>query len=279
MPKVKGPSIQWYYKQWLGDQKVLGMDWDANGMHFWLINLSVQEDPAGTIPNDMALIRRWLRLSPGIAGQCQRTNDPACRCSDCIWRRVQPQIFNAWSLQNGRWYQKGVQEAVERQRAFSEGRSLAAKSRWKNKGDPLEGDAYALHMEYEKDALQSSSSYKKQKQTTTPQAAFVLPDWVPRKEWDAWIEMRKKKRAVPTAHAMEIAVKRLQVLEASGSNPRDVLNEATFRGWTGLFEVKQSVLSTGYGSPGKEKRYESRNDRILREALACVDDEAPQNHG
>lgn len=126
MSKLRGPAIQWYFKQWLGDQKVLGMDWDANGMHFWLINLSLQEDPAGTIPNDLPLIRRWL-------------HNP----SDEIWRRVQPQIFSAWSLADGRWHQKGAVEAAQRQVAYSGARKAAAEQRWK-------GAAHAMHMQYEK---------------------------------------------------------------------------------------------------------------------------------
>lgn len=138
MAKLKGPAIQWYYKQWLGDDKVLGMDWDAQGMHFWLINLSCQQDPAGTIPNDIALIRRWLR-------------NP----SDDVWRRVQPQIFSSWSLADGRWHQKGTEETAAKQVAFSESRSQAATKRWDQR------DAYALRMQCEKHALQSSSSSSK----------------------------------------------------------------------------------------------------------------------
>lgn len=227
MAKLLSPAIQWYFKQWLGDQKVLAMDWDANGMHFWLINLSLQENPAGTIPNDMALIRRWLR-------------NP----SDDVWRRVQPQIFNAWTLQDGRWHQKGAEEAAIRQLDNSEKRRLAAEARWGNRSR----DANALHMDMQKPCSSSSSSSLKQKTKPTPQAAFVLPNWIPRKNWDAWIEMRKKKRNFPTEHAMQLAVDRLETLRVSGSPPDQVLDQSTFRGWTGLFEVNGSALTTNYGN-------------------------------
>jgi uncharacterized protein YdaU (DUF1376 family) len=91
------PSIQWYYKQFLGDNKVLGMDWEALGMHVWLLNISIQETPPASLPNDMAVIRRWLR-SP----------------SEELWRRVQPQIFTAWTLRDGRWWNDGMKATVER---------------------------------------------------------------------------------------------------------------------------------------------------------------------
>lgn len=95
------PSIQWYYKQYLGDNKVLAMDWDASGMHAWLLNLSIQEEPSGSIPNDMAVIRRWLR-------------NP----SDDVWRRVHPQIFAAWKLQDGRWFNSGMVATAERSERY-----------------------------------------------------------------------------------------------------------------------------------------------------------------
>lgn len=95
------PSIQWYYKQYLGDNKVLAMDWDASGMHAWLLNISIQETPPGSIPNDMTVIRRWLR-------------NP----SDDVWRRVQPQIFTAWKLRGDRWFNSGIEEAVQRKENY-----------------------------------------------------------------------------------------------------------------------------------------------------------------
>lgn len=78
------------------------MEWDALGMHDWLLNLSIQEEPPGSIPNDMAVIRRWLR-SP----------------SDDVWRRVQPQIFAAWKFRDSRWYNDGIVRACDRRDAYA----------------------------------------------------------------------------------------------------------------------------------------------------------------
>ena len=100
---ARPPAIQWYYKQWLGDNKVLAMDWDATGMHHHLLMVSIQEEPPGSIPNDMAVIRRWLRNPP-----------------DDVWRRVNPQIFAAWSLRDGRWFNSGMVETMERQQRYKE---------------------------------------------------------------------------------------------------------------------------------------------------------------
>jgi len=105
---ARPPAIQWYYKQWLGDNKVLAMDWDARGMHFHLLMISVQEDPPGSLPNDMDAIRRWLSLPSGSV----EANE--------IWRRVKPQIFAAWSRQGERWFNSGMVETMERQQRYKE---------------------------------------------------------------------------------------------------------------------------------------------------------------
>ncbi len=100
------PSIQWYYKQWLGDNKVLAMDWDARAMHFHLLMLSIQENPPGTIPADDAAIRRWLNLPLNSVE------------SDQIWRRVKPQVLAAWQPEGDRLGNTGMLAAVERQTKY-----------------------------------------------------------------------------------------------------------------------------------------------------------------
>jgi hypothetical protein len=121
---ARPPSVQWYYKQFLGDNKVLQMEWDAVGMHCWLLNLAMQEEPPGSLPNDMSVIRRWLRLPPSASGMCQRGPDrresgPGCNCSDCVWRRVQPQIFTAWQLQGERWFNSGLIHTFQRKENYA----------------------------------------------------------------------------------------------------------------------------------------------------------------
>lgn len=92
-------TFPWSPKQYLGDDDVLAMEWDARGMHHWLLNISWQQEPPGSLPNDMSQIRRWLG-SP----------------SDDVWRRVRPQIFAAWTLQGDRWFNKGMIKTAQRQR-------------------------------------------------------------------------------------------------------------------------------------------------------------------
>lgn len=69
-------------------------------------------------------------------------------------------------------------------------------------------------------------------------APFVLPDWIPRDQWDAWVDARTKRRNPPTNWAKRLAVSRLEELRAKGYAPAVVLAESAFNGWAGLFEPR-----------------------------------------
>ncbi len=83
-----------------------------------------------------------------------------------------------------------------------------------------------------------------------PAESFVLPEWIPVSEWGAWVEMRTKKRNAPTDRAKELAIKELERLKAVGEDPAAVLNQSTFKGWQGLFAVKENGNGTGGTSTG-----------------------------
>lgn len=120
MPREKAPAYQRYPKQIMGDDKVLLMDWDAYGMHNWLLDTSWQQDPRGTIPNDQDALRRWLRL-PRNAVICARP-DHWCRCNDCTWRRVWPQINAAWPIsESGRRGNLGMMRCAKKQENYRNG--------------------------------------------------------------------------------------------------------------------------------------------------------------
>lgn len=97
------PSFQFYPKQWLGDDRVLLMDWDARAMHLHLMCISWQQPIVGSIPDDDATMRRWC-------------GSPA----NSAWKRLRPQILSAWRLEGDRWYQDGLVRERARQIARRE---------------------------------------------------------------------------------------------------------------------------------------------------------------
>jgi predicted transcriptional regulator len=100
----------------------------------------------------------------------------------------------------------------------------------------------------------SESSKKRPLKTTTPPAAFVLPDWVPVEPWDHFIEMRTSMRKKPTTHAAELLVAKLDRLRSDGHDPGDVLDQSTASGWLGIFPLKDNANGKAETPPsGKEQ--------------------------
>lgn len=69
-------------------------------------------------------------------------------------------------------------------------------------------------------------------------APFVLPDWVPKEQWDAWLEARAKARKPATEFAKQLAVNRLSVLKEQGHHPAAVLAECALNNWAGIWPLK-----------------------------------------
>jgi hypothetical protein len=66
----------------------------------------------------------------------------------------------------------------------------------------------------------------------------AIPDWVDPTAWNGFLDMRREKRAWPTAHAIDLLLAALTKWRAKGHDPTEILNTSTACNWTGLFEPK-----------------------------------------
>jgi hypothetical protein len=136
---MSAPAFQFYPKQWLGDDKVLLMDWDARAMHLHLMCIAWQqsdEHPC-SLPDDDISWKKWCGNARNFSVLLK-------------------QIRSAWVLENGRWYQPGLLRQWEKQQRFSNSRSENANKRWEK------AHASASSVQCERDAFLSSSSSLKQ---------------------------------------------------------------------------------------------------------------------
>jgi len=67
---------------------------------------------------------------------------------------------------------------------------------------------------------------------------FALPEWVPREEWDTWMEVRSKRRSPNTPRALGMALAELLDLRNAGHDPALVLRKACVAGWSSLYAPK-----------------------------------------
>jgi hypothetical protein len=66
-----------------------------------------------------------------------------------------------------------------------------------------------------------------------------IPGWLPRTEWDAYLEIRRsKKNVVETEHALKGIISQLEKFKAEGHDPVAILNTSIQNSWTGVFPPK-----------------------------------------
>ena len=106
--------------------------------------------------------------------------------------------------------------------------------------------------------VSSTEVTQKIKDTTTKDKKYILPEWIDQSTWDDFMEMRRKKRAIPTEKAKELLVKALDRLRQEGHDPTEVLNQSIMRNYTGVFplkEVKNGETRRHNGTRELPKRY------------------------
>ncbi len=98
---------------------------------------------------------------------------------------------------------------------------------------------------------------KKHKTPKAPLSTLAVPDWIPVEPWNAWLEVRKVKRAANTEHALDLAIRKLDKMRGEGQSPAAVLDQSTLRSWTGLFPVKsEGGAASAVATPKQPSSYE-----------------------
>ena len=69
--------------------------------------------------------------------------------------------------------------------------------------------------------------------------AIVLPDWMPLETWQAFLAMRKKMKRIPTDHAVDLLIKKLDRFRANGQNIQAVLEKSITSNWQDVFEIHE----------------------------------------
>jgi phage replication O-like protein O len=72
----------------------------------------------------------------------------------------------------------------------------------------------------------------------------ILPEWLDRKTWEAFLEMRTAKKAKPTNYAIDLIIRDLAKWREDGEDPQVILEESIKRGWTGVFSLKNKIGGT-----------------------------------
>jgi len=89
-------------------------------------------------------------------------------------------------------------------------------------------------------ARSASVVVAKEKNVSKNKHAFVLPDWIPRDTWNAYLEVRQRKKAAMTDYALNLIVSELEKIQTiHGQNPVEVINKSIKSGWTDVYPLKE----------------------------------------
>jgi len=97
--------------------------------------------------------------------------------------------------------------------------------------------------------------------------AYAPPDWVPQDAWQAFVEMRGKKKKPMTTKACELIVGRLDALAKSGCDPGAVLLQSVENCWQSVFKLKDR---SDEGIRGYSGNRPTKTDRLKAAAIRAA---------
>jgi hypothetical protein len=109
----RSPSIQFYFRQFLGDEEVQMMELDAVGAHILLMCAAGASSSGYRLPTDERKLRALIRNPP-----------------DEAWSRIKAQVLGgAWKKsRDGRWWeQAGLYRSFAKQKKFRDAQARKGK--------------------------------------------------------------------------------------------------------------------------------------------------------
>lgn len=184
----------------------------------------------------LLLMHCWDQKGPLPLDEQECSGVANCRSSDEIeaLRYVLDRYFVR--MDDG-WYNRRIQREIERSHAIGLKRKAAGALGYQAKAKHLPSKSQASASNTTPTTIPNTIPTPKEKPKAL--APFALPDWVPQKQWEAWLTARAKIRKAPTEFAKKMAVSKLEELQQQGHHPAAVLAQSAFNNWTDLYPVKE----------------------------------------
>lgn len=131
------------------------------------------------------------------------------------------------------WRHYRIDGEIEKQQNISKSRSLAAKKRHEKHQKDSDANAPASAVQKHTQSQSQSHSLHKCKLKGEP-----LPDWVDKKTWQDFIEMRIKMKKPMTENAKKLLLNKLKGFYDDGENATQVLEQSIMNGWASIYTTK-----------------------------------------
>lgn len=262
----RSPAMQFYFRQFSGDEAVLGMDLDAVGAHILLMCMAGASEHGYKIWHDERAIRVRLR-------------NP----SDADFLRIKTQLLaGCWKVSHdGNWWiQDGMRRSLLKQKEFSKKQTENARKRWDAKPMPepmpepmLETCSSSASISISANNINREKKPKKKRIKEPKYNEFSEADFpdIPATmaaSLKAWVEFKAKigTPCLLTSYRAEVA---------EFTNQPDfftkLVSRAIRKSWKGLNEqIPFEQATSGYSNNGKSKHEaeEARIEALYQKALA-----------
>jgi hypothetical protein len=238
--KDRSPAMQFYFRQFAGDEVVALMDLDAVGAHILLMCAAGASPERYKFPYDSRKLLKIFR-SP----------------SEDDFKRIMEQLLDgAWKLSDdGKWLiQEGMHRTLRKQKEFSKKQSEIARKRWDAKPMPesmpdlCQSDTKSMLSSASASTTASASTIIRKEEGATPQPPPSKLKLVPlcdqleypelwqngsRAAMKSWIDYRAEIKKPLKRSTLQSQIEKFK------TRPREfaaLVERAIFKGWIGLNE-------------------------------------------
>lgn len=95
---------------------------------------------------------------------------------------------------------------------------------------------------------------------------LILPEWIKKDQWDAFMEVRKLKKAAQTNYAKRCLIKQLERLHKEGHETEKILDNSIINSWKDLYAPK-AIQQNNYAIPlSFDEQRKVKNQQVIEEA-------------
>jgi len=218
---MKRPSFQFYPSDWLRDTALRSCSTGARGLWIDMICFMHEGSPYGYLKvADKVILPSNLARMVGESVEV---------VADWL---LELQEAGVYDIDNGAIFSRRMIRDEELRQKRAEGGKLG--------GNPNLKVNHEVKQKPTPSSSSTSSSSKKKDSATS--VAIVLPDWLPKETWDAFIQMRKRIGKPPTDYAINLIIAKLERFKSNGQDIKAVLEKSITSSWQDVFEIKPSAV-------------------------------------
>jgi len=246
----KRPSFQFYPGDWMRDTALQSCSIAARGLWIELLCIAHDCEPygwlaVGGVPLTDAQLARMTGVHPRqfatLKAELLASKAASIGDLEGVWdvmfsrRMLRDEKLRSTRAASGKLGGNPV--------LLNQTLNLASNQKVEQKPTPASASAVAsasaLQEQHKKRVVLNPPTPLRAKRPKPEPKEFAIPDWVPAKEWQDYVDMRLLiRKPIGSPSQAEYCIRALDKLRKQGHDPGEVLGQSVAYRWQGLFELK-----------------------------------------